>query len=163
MSTCLVQQRVCWVRENGFIDISTETYSFTTDVGNSVTRSELAATYGFRLRETMYALVGYQYGMYGTGFYSTGIGTSVGPFIGFSINNLRMGQGSENVFSIAIAVQFSSVSFVTPSQDQNFNMKLGYRKANSPHSYALKYQTIGSDFHAEYIAMLNYSYQFGAI
>lgn len=154
---------ILWAKKDHFFDIAAEIYSFSTDSGVDITRTELAATYGFHLRETMYGIAGFQYAMYGDSILNTDIGTSYGPFVGISINNLRMGQDSSNVFSIAAAVLFQETEYANQTgSDISFNMKVGYRKAGEPHSYGLKFQTFGSDLHAEWISMFNYSYQFTA-
>lgn len=154
---------ILWTIDENFFDLSTETYSFSTDSGADVDRSEIAGTYGFLLRETMYGLIGYQYAMFGDGLYDSEVGESYGPFFGISVNNLRMGQDSKNVFSIALAVQFQETEYAgLTDSDESLNLKIGYRRAGDSNSYSLKYQTFGSDFHAEWIWMLNYSYQFTA-
>lgn len=151
--------------EDSFFDLGLELYSFETEfTGETIDRSELALTYGMRLYETMYAIFGYQSATYGDGYFDDAFATSSGPYAGVSVNNLRMGQDSTNVFSIALALQAQTteITGVPESSDLSFNLKLGYRSAGSPHSFSMKYQTFGSEYHAEWIGMFNYSYQLGA-
>ena len=152
--------------EDSFFDLALELYSFDTEFsGDSTDRSELALTFGMRMHETMYAIFGFQSATYGDGYFDDAFATSSGPYAGVSVNNLRMGQDSTNVFSIALALQAQTteITGVPESSDLSFNLKLGYRSAGSPHSFSMKYQTFGSEFHAEWIGMFNYSYQIGAI
>ena len=149
---------------DSFIDLSAESYQFSTEFGADIDRTEIAGTYGFRLRETMYGLIGYQNAFYGDGIMDDETGESYGPFVGISINNLRMGQDSKNVFSLALAVLAQTTDYANESSDDvSTNIKIGYRRANTPHGFAVKYQNFGSDLQAEWITMFNYSYQFGAL
>lgn len=150
--------------EDSFLDVGLEQYSFSTEFGESVDRSELALTFGKRIHESMYAIFGYQTAAYGDGIFDDAFATSSGPYAGISVNNLRMGQDSKNVFSMALALQAQTteITGLPESSDLSFNLKLGYRSAGSPHTFSMKYQTFGSEFHAEWIGMFNYSYQFTA-
>ena len=148
---------------DNFLDLSFETYSFSLDSDVDIDRSEFAGTYGFLIRETMYGIIGYQYAAFGDGVFDSDFGESYGPFAGVSVNNLRMGQDSTNVFSLGFAVQLQETEIQGLSDSElSMNIRAGFRKAGEPHGFSAKFQTFGSDFHSEYITMLSYNYQFAA-
>lgn len=149
--------------DTGFIDVSAETYPISTENGFEGDRSELAIAYGRPLYKTLYLIIGYQYAMLGDGWFDSDFGETYGPFAGISINNLRMGEDSDNVFSLSAAAQYQSADIQGfEDTELSANIRAGYRQAGSPYSYSLKFQTFGSERHAEWITMLGVNYNLGA-
>lgn len=144
--------------DNWFFDTSLETLPFTmtndqySGLEKDLYKTELAFSAGYRVYKDLYAIGGYRYGLIGEEMFEDTI-TQSGPFVGISINGLSMGDDLQDIFSVSFAVQFAEVEdssakeygVVNSDDSLGFNMKFGYRRAGSPHSFALKYQQITSE------------------
>jgi hypothetical protein len=129
-------------------------------------RSELGATLGVRVMDGVLLIAGYRQAMYGPSFGSSTNGTNAGPYFGVNFPELRLGSSNRDILSLSIAVQNQSyedkINKVTQDSDVGVNIRLGYRRAGSPHSFGLRYQSFGSTQFGEYITTLQYSYVFGS-
>jgi hypothetical protein len=129
-------------------------------------RSEAAATLGMRVHEGVLLIAGYRTSLYGERFGKGTLADNSGPFIGVHFPELRLGSSNRDVLSLSIAVQRNTltdkVSRVEEHADTGVNIRLGYRRAGSPHSFGVRYQSFGSPSYQEYLTTLQYSYVFGS-
>ena len=156
--------------EYGFADVGFE--ALPVDVigpGNVMKegwRSELTGTVGFFVYEGVALIGGYRSSGYGESFGSAKFATNAGPFLGVSFPELRLGSSNRDILALSIAIQRTSYkdksTGVTLDGDTGVNIRVGYRRAGSPHSIGLRYQSFGSPNYQEYLTSLQYSYVFGS-
>jgi len=129
-------------------------------------RSEAAATLGFRVYDGVVLIAGYRTSMYGESFGAGKFGDNSGPFIGVNFPELRLGSSNRDIMSLSIAIQQTTlkdkINHVEQDSDVGVNIRLGYRRAGSPHSFGLRYQSFGSPSYQEYLTTLQYSYVFSS-
>lgn len=129
-------------------------------------RSEVSGTIGFRVYDGVAIIAGYRNSGYGENFGSGKFGKNAGPFVGVNFPELRLGSSNRDILSLSIAIQ--STTFTDKSNnvkqdgDTGVNIRLGYRRAGSPHSFGLRYQSFGSPTYQEYLTTLQYSYVFSS-
>jgi hypothetical protein len=129
-------------------------------------RSEAAATLGIRVHEGVLLIAGYRISLYGERFGKGTLADNSGPFVGVHFPELRLGSSNRDVLSLSIAIQRTTltdkVSRIEEHADTGVNIRLGYRRAGSPHSFGVRYQSFGSPTYQEYLTTLQYSYVFGS-
>jgi hypothetical protein len=156
------------VGDNLFADLSLETlpvdvigqrYSM-----SSGWRTEMSGTVGYRVYDGVALIGGYRSSLYGESLGSAKLGDNSGPFIGVNFPELRLGSSNRDILSLSIAVQQTTftdkVNHVEQDSDIGVSIRLGYRRAGSPHSFGLRYQSFGSPSYQEYLSTLQYSYVF---
>lgn len=129
-------------------------------------RSEAAATLGVPVHEGVWLIAGYRTSLYGERFGKAALADNSGPFVGVNFPELRLGSSNRDVLSLAVAIQRTTltdkVSRVKERADTGVNIRLGYRRAGSPHSFGVRYQSFGSPSYQEYLTTLQYAYVFGS-
>lgn len=129
-------------------------------------RSEAAATLGVPVHEGVWLIAGYRSSLYGERFGRGALADNSGPFVGVHFPELRLGSSNRDVLSLAVAIQRTTltdkVSRVKEHADTGVNIRLGYRRAGSPHSFGVRYQSFGSPSYQEYLTTLQYAYVFGS-
>lgn len=129
-------------------------------------RSEAAATLGVPVHEGVWLIAGYRTSLYGERFGRSALADNSGPFVGVNFPELRLGSSNRDVLSLAVAIQRTTltdkVSRVKEHADTGVNIRLGYRRAGSPHSFGVRYQSFGSPSYQEYLTTLQYAYVFGS-
>lgn len=126
-------------------------------------RTEASVTVGVPVWNSLSIIGGYRGVSYGTDAAKSNAATMSGAFIGVSLANLRMTE--RDIFSISFALQptdykAKSGTYGTES-DIGTSIRLGYRRAGSPHTFGIRYQSFGGDrSYDEYITTLQYSYLF---
>jgi hypothetical protein len=129
-------------------------------------RSEAAATLGMRVHEGVLLIAGYRTSLYGERFGKGTLADNSGPFVGVHFPELRLGSSNRDVLSLSVAIQRTTltdkVSGAEEHADTGVNIRLGYRRAGSPHSFGVRYQSFGSPSYQEYLTSLQYSYVFGS-
>jgi hypothetical protein len=146
-----------------FIDLSTELYEVNWST-QKPKRSELALTLGLPVYKTIYLIGGYRTATYGTSYYKDDIGYQRGGFVGFSINNLRLGDDSKDILSLSYVFQPAEIitNYTNIKEDGvGYGIKLGWRRAGSPHNVSFRYQNFGAELE-ETIHLINYSYIFSS-
>jgi hypothetical protein len=129
-------------------------------------RSELSGTMGYRVYDGVVLIAGYRTSLYGESFGSSKFGDNSGPFIGVNFPELRLGSSNRDIMSLSIAIQ--STTYTDKSTnieldgDTGVNIRVGYRRAGSPHSFGVRYQSFGSPSYQEYLTTLQYSYVFSS-
>jgi hypothetical protein len=126
-------------------------------------RTEAALTAGYAVYKTVYVIGGYRDVGYSKDFGKRDAAKLNGGFVGLLVSNLRLGDSDKDIFSFSFAVQPTTYEPVgRPSEtDVGASIRLGYRRAGSPHSFALRHQGFGGDLtYDEYQTSLQYSYQF---
>jgi hypothetical protein len=128
-------------------------------------RSEATLTVGIPVWQSLSVFGGYRYVVYGTKLINSNSATMDGGFLGVALNNLHMGESTKDIFSFAFAVQPTTYKAKSGSYgeetDVGASIKLGYRRAGTPHSFGLRYQAFGGDkSYDEYLTSLQYSYLF---
>jgi hypothetical protein len=163
-----------------FVDFLVNTYAAETftDDQTSINAQELedgwvneyAITGGVDVyKSSVYFIAGYRYATYGDSIFGDEAAEQYGPFIGLAFPNLKFTNSEDDLLSLSIAIQSSEVEVrktingnsVDESSDLAANIKITYRKKNSPHSIGMKYNVFGGDQFAEYIVTGNYTYTFG--
>jgi hypothetical protein len=128
-------------------------------------RSELSFTAGYQVLEGVMLIGGYRTSRYGERFGSSQMGDNSGPFVGVNFPELRLGSSNRDILSLAVAIQATTytdrVRKVEQDSDVGVNIRLGYRRAGSPHAFGLRYQSFGSPSYQEYLTTLQYAYVFG--
>lgn len=129
-------------------------------------RTELGATLGLRVYDGVALIAGYRTSMYGDSFGSSKLGDNSGPFIGVNFPELRLGSSTRDIMSLSVAVQKTTYTDKSTNtqldSDVGVNIRVGYRRAGSPHSYGLRYQSFGASTYGEYLTTLQYSYIFSS-
>lgn len=129
-------------------------------------RSETSGTFGFRVYDGVAVIAGYRNSAYGESFGSGKFGKNAGPFVGVNFPELRLGSSNRDILSLSIAIQRTTFTDksnnVEQDGDTGVNIRLGYRRAGSPHSFGLRYQSFGSPTYQEYLTTLQYSYVFSS-
>ncbi|MCL4695812.1 MAG: hypothetical protein KJ023_01930 [Burkholderiaceae bacterium] len=129
-------------------------------------RSELGATVGVRVHDGIALIAGYRQAQYGEGLGSGKLAKNSGPFFGVNFPELRLGSSNRDILSLSLAVQRNTYESTTNNipndTDVGFSIRVGYRKAGSPHSFGLRYQGFGSAQFDESLTTLQYSYVFGS-
>jgi hypothetical protein len=129
-------------------------------------RTELSGTFGVRIIEGVVLIAGYRTSRYGRNFASSNLGDNSGPFIGINLPELRLASSDRDILSLSIAAQQTTftdrVRRAEEDSDIGVNIRLGYRRAGSPHSFGVRYQTFGSESYQEYLTTLQYAYVFGS-
>lgn len=129
-------------------------------------RSEVAATLGLRVHDGIVLIAGYRTSRYGETFAAAKFGDNSGPFIGVNFPELRLGSSNRDIMSLSIAIQQTTlkdkVNNVEQDSDTGVNIRVGYRRAGSPHSFGVRYQSFGSPSYQEYLTTLQYSYVFSS-
>jgi len=129
-------------------------------------RSEVSGTLGFRVYDGVAIIAGYRNSSYGESFGNGKLGKNAGPFVGVNFPELRLGSSNRDILSLSIAIQrttFTDKSTnVEQEGDTGVNIRVGYRRAGSPHSFGVRYQSFGSPTYQEYLTTLQYSYVFGS-
>ena len=154
-----------------FTDVGLETMSFEVpDPANGLTlvdgsRSEATFTVGVPVWQSLSLIGGYRTVFYGTSFLKSDSATMNGPFFGVALNNLHMGESTKDIFSIAFAAQPTTYEAkggnFGEESDVGMSIKMGYRRAGTPHSFGIRYQVFGGDqTYDEYLTHLQYSYLF---
>ncbi len=156
--------------EYGFADVGFE--ALPVDVigpGSRLTsgwRSEVTGTLGFFVTEGVALIGGYRSSGYGESFASSKFGTNAGPFVGVSFPDLRIGSSNRNLLTLSIAIQQTTYTDKSNNlkldSDTGVNIRVGFRRAGSPHSIGVRYQSFGSPTYQEYLTSLQYSYVFGS-
>lgn len=157
-----------------FADLNVEAASFMvrdpantglqTDVADGW-RTDTAFTLGIPVWHSLSIIGGYRYVIYGTELLKHDAATMYGPFAGIMISDLRMSGSEKDLFSFGFALQpttFKAKSGDIGSEsDVGVSIRLGYRQAGTPHSFAIRYQSFGGDkSYDEYVTSLQYSYLF---
>lgn len=128
-------------------------------------RSELSAAAGYQVLDGVVLIGGYRTSRYGERFGSSQMGDNSGPFVGVNFPELRLGSSNRDILSLAIAIQATTytdrVRGIEQDSDVGVNIRLGYRRAGSPHSFGVRYQSFGSPTYQEYLTTLQYAYVFG--
>jgi hypothetical protein len=154
--------------DNLFADFSLETLPVDV-IGPRYTmsrgwRTEMSGTVGYRVYDGVVLIGGYRSSRYGESLGSAKLGDNSGPFVGINFPELRLGSSNRDILSLSIAVQQTTftdkVNHVEQDSDVGVNIRLGYRRAGSPHSFGLRYQSFGSPSYQEYLSTLQYSYVF---
>jgi hypothetical protein len=153
-----------------FVDLNVESLAMDIPGGNftlvSGYRSEIGATVGLHVHEGVALIAGYRRASYGESVGSGKLAVNSGPFFGVNFPELRLGSSNRDILSLSIAVQRNTYESATNNipndTDVGFSIRLGYRKAGSPHSFGLRYQGFGSAQFDESITTLQYSYVFGS-
>jgi hypothetical protein len=154
--------------DNLFADLNLETLPVDV-IGQRFTmsrgwRTELSGTVGYRIFDGVVLIGGYRSSLYGESLGSAKLGDNSGPFAGVNFPELRLGSSNRDILSLSIAVQQTTftdkVNHVEQDSDVGVNIRLGYRRAGSPHSFGLRYQSFGSPSYQEYLSTLQYSYVF---
>lgn len=157
-----------------FADVGLETMNFSVRdpanrglANNQVDgwRSEGTLTVGVPVWQSLYIIGGYRYVVYGTELFKSDAATMDGAFLGVAFNNLHMGESTKDIFNIAFAFQPTTYkpknSILGDETDVGMSVKMGYRRAGTPHSFAIRYQTFGGDkTYDEFLTSLQYSYLF---
>lgn len=132
--------------------------------GTDMWRTEVAGTVGVAFYRSAYLIGGYRSASYGDSLMNDDFATMTGPFLGIALAGLQMGDDGKDVFNISFAVNGntyeSSFSSFGESEDVGLSLRIAYRRAGSPHSFGLRYQSFGSDEVDEYFTTLGYSYSF---
>jgi hypothetical protein len=128
-------------------------------------RSELTVTGGYQVLDGVVLIGGYRTSRYGERFGSSQMGDNSGPFVGVNFPELRLGSSNRDILSLAVAIQATTytdrVRGVEQDSDVGVNIRLGYRRAGSPHAFGVRYQSFGSPSYQEYLTTLQYAYVFG--
>ena len=154
---------ILFAGSNYFVDLSTELYEVDWST-QQPKRSELALTLGVPVYKSIYLIGGYRTALYGTSYYKDDIGYQRGGFVGFSINNLHLGDNSRDIFSLSYVFQPAEMvtNFTNIEEDGvGYGVKLGWRRAGTPHSVAFRFQNFGAELE-ETIHLFNYSYIFSS-
>ena len=129
-------------------------------------RAELAGTLGWRVHEGIVLIAGMRNTRYGSGFGKSETGEASGPFFGVNFPDLRLASSTRDIMSLSIAIQRTTyknnVARTQEDADVGVSIRLGYRRAGSPHSFGLRHQSFGSDTYQEYVSTLQYSYVFSS-
>ena len=129
-------------------------------------RSEAAATLGMRVHEGVLLIAGYRTALYGERFGRGSLADNSGPFVGVHFPELRLGSSNRDILSLSVAIQRTTLtdklSGAEERADTGVNIRLGYRRAGSPHSFGVRYQSFGSPSYQEYLTTLQYAYVFGS-
>jgi hypothetical protein len=129
-------------------------------------RSEVSGTVGFRVYEGVALIAGYRNSSYGESFGNGKFGKNAGPFFGVNFPELRLGSSNRDILSLSVAIQrttYTDKSTQTELEgDTGVNIRIGYRRAGSVHSYGVRYQSFGSPNYQEYLTTLQYSYVFSS-
>jgi hypothetical protein len=129
-------------------------------------RAELAGTLGLRVHEGIVLIAGMRTTRYGTGFGKSDTGEASGPFFGVNFPDLRLASSTRDIMSLSIAIQQTTFNNKLTQREEEadvgVNIRLGYRRAGSPHSFGLRYQSFGGDTYQEYATTLQYSYVFSS-
>lgn len=128
-------------------------------------RSELSASVGYQVLDGVVLIGGYRTSRYGERFGSAQLGDNSGPFVGVNFPELRLGSSNRDILSLAVAIQATTymdhVRQIEQNSDIGVNIRLGYRRAGSPHSFGVRYQSFGSPSYQEYLTTIQYAYVFG--
>lgn len=129
-------------------------------------RSETSGTLGLRIHEGVLLIGGYRISQYGDAFGSGKFGKNAGPFVGVNFPELRLGSSNRDILSLSVAIQRTTFTDksnnVEQDGDTGVNIRIGYRRAGSPHSFGVRYQSFGSPTYQEYLTTLQYSYVFSS-
>lgn len=129
-------------------------------------RTEVSATVGVRVYDGIALIAGYRRSGYGEGFGSAKFGDNSGPYVGVNFPELRLGSSNRDIMSLSIAIQKTTytdkANRVELDSDLGVNIRVGYRRAGSPHSFGVRYQSFGSPNYQEYLTTLQYSFVFGS-
>jgi hypothetical protein len=129
-------------------------------------RTETSGTVGLRVYEGVMLIAGYRNSQYGDSFGSGKFGQNAGPFVGVNFPELRLGSSNRDILSLSIAIQRTTFTDksnnVEQDGDTGVNIRVGYRRAGSPHSFGVRYQSFGSPTYQEYLTTLQYSYVFSS-
>jgi len=129
-------------------------------------RSEVSGTVGLRVYEGVALIAGYRTSLYGENFGSGLLGNNSGPFLGVNFPELRLGSSTRDILSLSVAIQRTTytdkANKVEEDGDTGVNIRIGYRRAGSPHSFGVRYQSFGSTSYQEYLTTLQYSYVFSS-
>jgi len=129
--------------------------------GTDTWRTEVAGTLGFAFYRSAYVIGGYRSASYGDGLMNDDFATMTGPFLGIALAGLQMGDDGKDVFNFSFAVNSNTYETdVSVSDDVGVSLRIAYRRAGSPHSYGIRYQSFGSDEVDEYFTTIGYSYSF---
>jgi len=149
------------------LDLSTELMMIGDDALD-ITRSEIAVTLGVAVYKSLYLIGGYRQAEYGDGAYANDYGKMDGPFIGISLSGLSMGEDGKDLFDVSFVL--NEVSFKSGNIEQegafadSGTIRIGYRRAGSPHGFGLKYQSYyteaGFGGFEDFSASLTYTYSF---
>lgn len=141
-------------------DLNLEALQFDA-AGTDVWRTEVAGTVGMAFYRSAYVIGGYRSASYGDALLNDDIATMTGPFLGIALAGLQMGDDGKDVFNFSFAVNANTFETdVTESDDVGVSLRIAYRRAGSPHSFGIRYQSFGSDEVDEYFTTLGYSYSF---
>ena len=141
-------------------DLNLEALSYSADV-TDVWRTEIAITLGVAVYRSAYLIGGYRMADYGESILDDEIADMTGPFLGISLAGLQMGDDGKDIFNFSFAINANSYDDgLIESDDVGVSLRLGYRRAGSPHSFGIRYQSFGSDVVDEYFTTLGYSYSF---
>ena len=129
-------------------------------------RSELSGTLGLRVHDGVVLIAGYRTSRYGESFGDTKFGDNSGPFFGVNFPELRLGSSNRDILSLSVAIQRTTFTDrsnnLEEDGDTGVNIRIGYRRAGSPHSFGVRYQSFGSPTYQEYLTTLQYSYVFSS-
>lgn len=156
-----------------FVDVNLEAVQFSVRDPNASASNSTAQTDGWRSEASVAAGLpvwntfslfgGVRQVRYGTSLGASNSATMSGPFIGMALSSLTMPGDDKNLFSISFAVQPTTYTPNNRSaeKDVGLSVKLGYRRAGSPHAWAIRYQSFGGEIsYSEYSATLQYAYNF---
>lgn len=129
-------------------------------------RSEVSGTVGWRIYDGVALIAGYRSALYGDGFGSAKFGTNSGPYVGVNFPELRLGSSTRDILSLSVAIQRTTYTDKSTNLEQDgdtgVNIRIGYRRAGSPHSFGVRYQSFGSPTYQEYLTTMQYSFVFGS-
>lgn len=143
-------------------DLNVEALSFSGG-SDDIWRSEIALTVGYAFYRSAYVIGGYRTAKYGDSIFSDDFGDMDGPFLGLALAGLQMGDDAKDIFDFSFAVnanKFTDGLGNTSDSDVGVSLRLGYRRAGSPHSVGIRYQSFSSDAFDEYFTTIGYSYTF---
>ena len=143
-------------------DVNVESLSFSTP-GQDVWRSEYAGTVGVAVYKSAYLIAGYRAADYGDAVFGNDFGKMTGPFVGVSLAGLQMGDDGKDIFNFSFAVnsnEFEDANGVTSDTDVGASMRIAYRRAGSPHSVGVRYQSFSTNTFDEAFTTLTYTYSF---
>lgn len=143
-------------------DVNVESLSFSAP-GQDVWRTEYAGTVGVAFYKSAYLIGGYRTADYGDAVFGNDFGKMKGPFVGVSLAGLQMGDDGKDIFNFSFAVnsnEFEYSNGVTSDSDVGASVRIAYRRAGSPHSVGLRYQSFSTNTFDEAFTTVTYTYSF---
>lgn len=126
-------------------------------------RTEGAVSVGVNVWESLSLIAGYRSVRYGTSAGKSDSATMTGGFIGVALANLKMTE--KDIFSVSVALQPTTYKAKAGNYgeetDTGVSIKIGYRRAGSPHAFSIRHQAFGGDkSYDEAVTSLQYNYLF---